>query len=502
MLNKYLGIDISDDFIRYVYLKSGPFSNTILKAGKAKIDFDILSPRALCQSIKSLIKEEQVKPTRIFVSISRKDTVIHQLTLPKLTKREFETVVTSEIEKIPAFHKREYDYIYRKYPLGRDKFRVILAAIRRDILDAVLREIHRTGIPFEHVELTPLNFRDVTNKIDHVYDCDACVVVSDRQTYLSIYDTHQYKNFYIMPAGLNQFQHTVSQEQIKMIANDWASQLKRALKAYLLDNRTIRINKIWLVWDKEVAPNLDQYLADEFDNPVEILDVRKIPKIKTTENYPLNPIYATALSPISGYIHKIKPQFNLQHFFSRFQMTRHALKAGAVAALIIAFFGIFFNEGNRWLNEQTKQYVLQSRAAEGKTRFLKGEAQELYAQHREYDAIRQRFLAQATYVQQLNRVSWAQVFAVVANELPEELALKSFRFNEEGRATIKGQALKMESIAEMIRRIDDSAILDKGKFDFLKEGEVADQKILNFGILAKLKEDAPRESDTDEQEEN
>ncbi len=502
MLKRYLGIDISDDFIRYVYLKTKPFSNTIVKAGKAKIDFDLLTPRALCQSIKSLIKQEQVKPSRIFVSISRKDTVIHQLNLPKLSKREFDSVITSEIEKIPAFHKQEYDYIYRKYPHGRDKVRVILAAIRRDVLDAVLREIHRTGIPFEHVELTPLNLKDVTHKIDHVDECDACVVVSDRQTYLSIYDTHQYKLFYTMNAGLNQFQHTVSQEQIKMIANDWASQLKRALKSYLLDNRSIRINKIWLVWDKEVAPNLDQYMADEFDNPVEILDVRKIPKIKTVENYPLNPIYAAALSPISSYIHKIKPQFNLQHFFSRFQMTRYALKAGAVAALIIAFFGIFFNEGNRWLRANTRQYVIQRTAVEGRTRFLKGEAQDLYVQHREYEAIRQRFLAQATYVQQLNRVSWAQVFAVVANELPEELALKSFKFDEEGRATIKGQAFKMESIAEMIRRIDESEILDKGKFDFLKEQDVKDKKILNFGILAKLKQDENSPEATDEQEEN
>ena len=248
---------------------------------------------------------------------------------------------------------------------------------------------------------------------------------------------------------------------------------------------------------------MDQYIADEFDNPVEILDVRKIPKIKTTENFPLNPIYATALSPISSYIHKIRPQYNLQHFFNRFQMTRYALKAGAVAALIIAFFGIFFNEGNRWLSEQTRQYVVQSTAVEGRTRFLKGEAQELYAQHREYDTIRQRFLAQATYVQQLNRVSWAQVFAIVANELPEELALKSFKFNEEGRATIKGQAFKMESIAEMIRRIDDSEILDKGKFDFLKEKTVKDQKVLNFGILAKLKTQETVEPEGhDEQEEN
>ncbi len=92
-------------------------------------------------------------------------------------------------------------------------------------------------------------------------------------------------------------------------------------------------------------------------------------------------------------------------------------------------------------------------------------------------------------------MSWAEVFAIVANELPEDLALSSFKFSEHGKADIKGEAFNMESIAELIRRIDESAILNKGKFDFLREKKVKEEKLFNFGILAKLKEEQKADDD-------
>lgn len=499
MAKKYLGVDISDDSVRYVYLKSKGFSFVVLKAGKSSIDFDVTSQGALRNAIKGLVKQEKLKPSRIFVSISRKDTVVHQLVLPKLSAREFEEVITSEIEKIPTFHNEAYDYIYRKFPVGRDKFKVIMSAIRRDVLDNVLKEVNKTGIPFKDVEITPLNFKDIPELIEPVENCHAYVLVSDRQTYLSIYDKDQYKLIYKLASGLNQFKHTVSQEQIKLIVSDWSSQLKRVFKSFLLENRNLKVDKIWLVWDKETAPNLDQYMGSEFNIPVEILDIRKINKIKTIENYPLNPIYALAMAPVLSHIHQIDSQYSLRHFFGRFQMNRYVLKTGVLAAAVIAVFAATFGVTNLWIDEQKQALETETRAVKYQTVELQREAADLFAQHKTYNEIRQRFLAQATYVQELNRVSWAEVFAIVANELPTDLALTSFKFTESGNADIKGEALNMESIAELIRRIDESVILNKGKFDFLKEKRVEEQKLFNFGILARLKEE---KKVTDDQKEN
>ncbi len=496
---KYLGVDISDDSLRYVYLKSQGFKYVVLKAGKSNIDFELTAQGALRDAIKGLVKQEKLKPSRVFVSISRKDTVVHQLVLPKLSAREFDEVITSEIEKIPTFHKQPYDYIYRKYPMGRDKFKVILSAIRRDILDSVLQEVHKTGIMFKDVEISPLNFKDIPSLIDPVEDCHAFVMISDRQTYLSIYDKDQYRLIYKLASGVNQFKHTVSQEQIKLIVTDWTAQLKRVFKSFMMENRSLKVKKIWLVWDKEVAPNLDQYVANEFNIPVEILDIRKVSKISTIENYPLNPVYAMAMAPVLSHIHQINSQFSLRHFFGRFHLNRYVLKTGIMAAAVISVFAASLGMANMWINDKTRGFESQARTIEYQTVELRKEAQDLFRQHEEYDQIRQRFLAQATYVQELNRVSWAEVFAIVANELPEDLALTSFKFSEQGSADIKGEAFNMESIAELIRRIDESAILNKGTFDFLKEKKVKEEKLFNFGILARLKT-PEKKLESDEQE--
>jgi Tfp pilus assembly protein PilN len=118
---------------------------------------------------------------------------------------------------------------------------------------------------------------------------------------------------------------------------------------------------------------------------------------------------------------------------------------------------------------------------------LEKENQKLMRRYHDYLAIRQKLLDQATCVNQLNRVPWSQVFAIFSQELPEELALNSFKFSESGKAVIKGDAFSMDSIAALIRRIEDSLILEQGKFDFLTEKKYEESKYFSFGILAQLK---------------
>lgn len=115
---------------------------------------------------------------------------------------------------------------------------------------------------------------------------------------------------------------------------------------------------------------------------------------------------------------------------------------------------------------------------------------ELYTVYRE---TRQRILQQATYVRELNRVSWSQVLAIVSQEMPQDLALTSFSFKGGGQAVIKGEAFDMENISGLIRKIDTSSILQKGSFDYLREREITrseseeSDKYYQFGITARLR---------------
>ncbi|MBP9853623.1 MAG: pilus assembly protein PilM [Candidatus Omnitrophica bacterium] len=498
-MKQYLGVDISDDFIRYVCLDIKNTDYIITKSGKSKIDFDLLTADALCNAIKDIVSREGLRPSRIFVSLSRKDTVIHQLMLPKLTSREFDEVLKMEIEKIPTFHKQSFDFIYKKYQISVDKVKVLLAAVRLDILTSLLKEVNNTKIPFHQVEIAPLNFRELPNIIDPTSENDAFLIMSDQQTYLGIFMKGEYRLIYKLAYGLKQVQNITSPEQVKTIVTDWGTQIKRVLKSFLMDNRNVVIRKIWLVWDNEIIPNFEQYIGN-FDIPVEVLDARKIKQIHTSENNPLNPIYMLALAPIVYDVHQLKLQFPLQHFFGRFQVKTYALKCAVVTASILGIIGFLFAVSNIWINVRKNYFVTQNNAAESKITQLKQEASTLYQEYAAYQEVREQFLAQATFVQEINRISWAQVFSIVANELPQDLALTSFKFVESGGATINGEALNMESISEMLRRIEESAILDQGRFDFLREKKVQEQKLFNFGILAALK--AEEEKPVDDKTKN
>lgn len=124
---------------------------------------------------------------------------------------------------------------------------------------------------------------------------------------------------------------------------------------------------------------------------------------------------------------------------------------------------------------------------------------ELYRQRDEYLAVRQGLLDQANYIKTLNRVAWSQVLSVFAEEMPKDMALTSFKFNETGKVSFFGDSLEVETVSELIRRIDTSAILEKGMFDFFTEKVVDEQKIYSFGILAQL-QDNPEEQQGEKHE--
>jgi len=158
-----------------------------------------------------------------------------------------------------------------------------------------------------------------------------------------------------------------------------------------------------------------------------------------------------------------------------------------VSLMFILCIGIGCTIFSENFHKKTRALQAKTKVVSEKIEHLRIESKQLFEEREEYLGTRQRLLDQATFVNMLNRVSWSQVFSVFAKELPEEVALKSFKFSESGKAHIKGMAFQMDSIAAIIRRIEDSAILEDGKFDFLRENNIKDKKVYDFSIFAKLK---------------
>lgn len=490
-----LGIEVSDVFMRYVFLEKESGSYVITKAGEISSKVDITVPGVISGEIFKLIQNEDISVEKIFLAISRKETVIHQVVLPKMKPAELEEVISGEIEKIPAFYHRNYDFIFKTYPFNKNKRRVVFAVLARNVLDAVLKEVENTRIFCRDLDVSPLNLKDIL-PIDKSADCESLLVVQDHRSHLFLFQDNHYKLVYRSSIGVDQLTTAVSDMGKEHTLGNWTGELKRALKSYLQENKDVEISRVWMVWDEQRAPKLDRRIGAVLGMNVECLYLNKIPKVQVKKDIYLNPIYLLALTPVIYYINKQKAPFPLDHFFRSFQLKKYFLRVAAMAGIFLLLISSIFQITNKNIVAQSDKFTKETKKITKDIVSLKAESRELFMKQKEYKAIRQSLVEQANFVKRLNRVTWSEVLAVVADELPENMALTSFKFKEAGKADFKGDSLDMETIAGLMRQIDESVVLEKGQFDFLKEDEIEGEKIYRFGIKARLQDLRKKTDDT------
>ncbi|HBR14530.1 MAG TPA: hypothetical protein DD723_03170 [Candidatus Omnitrophica bacterium] len=489
MKNGYLGLEISSSKLRYVYITRQHKRHTIVKAGTSAFQLDVSAPGRLAGVIREILTKEEMAPEQIFLTVSRKETLIRQTVLPKMSSQELSAVIPSEIEKIPVFTNKKFDFIFQTYPAKNEKLRVIFAAVEQGILNYLLEEIEQLKIDFHHVEIAPLNLKELVYLKEPVYKPQAMMVVHDRMSHFIIYQDHQYKLFYQTAIGLENLYPNGAKNLDEGVLTSLIGEVQRVIKSFVSENKEELIERIGLVWDKTDVANLDSILQKRLEAKVESFDLGQIPQLSIKEGEPfLNPVYMLAATPVVYHLTKLRPQFSLGQFFKGFHIKRYCLRVAAVSAIFIGVVGLFL--GILSLNFYRERVVLSKNVRQITQQIsdLKNDSVELYRKRDEYLQTRQGLLDQASYVQALNRISWEQVLSVVAKEIPEDLSLTSFSFEKSGSVTFVGDAIEVESIAEMIRRVDSSTILNNGRFDFLREKDRDNKKIFQFGIMAQLKE--------------
>ncbi len=488
MAKTFLALQLSEQKIRYLFFEKKGKELALNRTGVSLFKVDTTLPGALAQFIKEIISQSNTKPSRIFLTINRQDTVIHQLNLPQTGQNDFEVILQGEIEKIPSLAEQNFEYVYQKYQFDRNKTKVIFAAVANDLIKYLLAEIQQTGIPCREIEVSPLNFVGLLSKDEFKDGVQSLIVLEDRFTYFVLFQDRKIRYFYTTNIGIENIFPAELKGRIDMPSYiGWTEEIKRVLKSNLLENKREVVSKIWLLCDQERAGSFDEHLRKDMKWNIEAINIEKLPNIKLGDLEACNSIYLLGCVPAVCFLNKINPQYSLAHFFKSSQFKRYVSQILSGAVVFAAIVSLVFG-GIIYKYSQSKQNAIKkSIITEEKIRELESQSQELFKVRDEYIAIRSQLLAQATYVKLLNRLSWSEVLSVVSTELPEELSLKTFKVNESGIAVFTGEAFRMEAIAEMLRKVDTSSILEQGKFSYLTEQEVNKQKIFSFGIQANIK---------------
>ncbi|MCA9401770.1 MAG: PilN domain-containing protein [Candidatus Omnitrophica bacterium] len=487
MKKGYLGLEITPSRIRYTYgFKRGRIID-VQRAGTVSYTLNLSALGQLARAIGDILQKEEIFPRRIFVSISRKDILIRQLLMPRMTPKEIEEILPNEIEKVPSFANRKFDYIHQRYPAEKGNTRIIYAAIDQVLLDYIMKEVAALKIPFKHIDISPVNFKDLLAPHIEEHGNHVILVVNDKVSYFMVIRGGAYKVFYQTGIGLDNIypENRDSMDQTAMTA--FASELQRVIKSYQTEHRNEDFEKMWLIWDRPGKEDFEETIQRLLGIRVDVPGYRHIGGYEVSvEELRQNPVYLLSAMPMIFYVTQSKPSFSMDHFFRSFQIKAHVMKAVVMSLIFMAVVGYGLGVLGMDYYQQKVQLSKDIKQVEKEISTLKKESSDLYRKRDEYLEIRNGLLAQATYIQTLNRVLWSQVLSAVSKEMPRDVSLTMFKFSDSGTVTFRGDALEVETIADLIRKIDESKLLNNGRFDFLREKYIKKQKYFQFGIFAQL----------------
>lgn len=472
----FLSIGIGNEEVYYALLKKKD-----LLIGKESLSQ--LTSSAFAQLIEKIIEEHNITPSKIFFSIFRDDVLVHQLTLPKMSRAEAEEVILGEVEKIPSFSDKEFDYVYSLFDMDNKRSRVIFSAVFQDIIKAIIETAKSINIPLENIEIVPLNILALLYNLTRNDSDEALVVLDEKVSHVMVFFNQKCRLFYTAGVGIGDFFFKGRMDNLTF--SNWIEELRRIFKSYCMEYKKEDVNRVWLIWDEDKAPLLDQLLSKELGKEVKRIDISALIDVSLKEEF--NPIYTGVVSPIISYLKNYRSEFHFERFLREIKIKR-VIKKGALFLVIYSLVvGGILGSLIFTFFTKTKEEKKNLKRMETKIKRLKKKTEELRRKRDEYKKIKERLLRQAFYVRQLNRIPWSRVFGEVAENLPEGVALSSFSVSESGKVEFKGEALKIDVVAQLMRRLEHLTVIEKPRFDFLREAKVKDKKIFNFGILANLK---------------
>ncbi len=487
----FLGIALLPKKVEYLYLEKKGKSFLLLRRGVFPFADDFSSPANFTHIIQEIKNKEKIPATRLFVTIFRDDVITHQMNLPKMPRADLEEVIAGEIEKAPGFSEKEFEYIWRSYDLEGNRINVIFSAIFKNVLNFVIQGSLATGMRLEKLELAPLNLLSLIYPVTDDKKDQALLVVGEKTNYLLIFLRRQCQFFYTTSTGIVDL-YPYGNERLNLLGLiNWSDELKRVFKSYLIDHKREKIEKVWLVWDNEAKADLAEALRTELGIDVENFTLSKAGAVSGEGEK--NPVALISSAPIVSYIKNYKEELPFNHFlrglYLKWTIQRTILYTfGYLIAVGLILGRMIFS-----LDLKREDFVQKYKEIAPQIAVLEKDTSVLKKERAEFLKLKKRLLEQATYVKMLNRISWSRVFGEIATFLPDGVALTSFKISEDGEVEIKGEAFKIDSVAEIMRRIEASYLLSHAKFNSLRERKKDKQRIFTFDITARLvREDESR----------
>ena len=488
MRKGYLAVEFTSSKIRYLYLSREEIGYKVLKSGVLSYLFNATATGDLFRVLRELIRKEEIIPQRLFVTLCLQENYIRRVHLPKMSVRNLQKAVAAEIEQQHFFDGRKFDYIYQVSQYADENSHVIFAAVEQTMLDYLCSECRKLGIPFSHLEIAPLNLNEIIYLIEPSDENQVIIVVHDQSSYLMIYWDRQLRLIHQSTIGIGQIYPHHNDKVSNPVLTRFIGDLKQALNSYQSEHRLEKLDKIWLLWDRQGAAGFDSAMNAQLGLDVEAVSLERMDKfIVDSKADEANPIFVLCATSAIIYLEKIKEKFSLNHFVRTGNIAKYVFDLLIAAVLVLEFAGYFL--GIRIFENFQKQKFIKMdiSATQEAIKKLTETAQELDREVNELLIARQVLSGHARYINSLNRMAWSQGLGVYLQDIPKDMSLITFSFDESGHISFAGESLQIESVSGLNQRMEKSPLLQQSRINLFSEKLVDDQKVYNYGIKAQLK---------------
>lgn len=487
MLKGYLTIELTYSKIRYIYLGRDHQKYKVLKSGVISQPLNVHAQGELSRTVQELIRREEISPIRIFVTVCLQDNFIRQVDVPRTNLSKLEEELSEEITKSPVFNKRKFDYIYNVVFKGYEQGNLVFAAIDQNVLDYILSECGSLGLPFSHLEIAPLNLKEVFPLIDPGGDNHTVLFINDQVSYLMMSQKGQWRLISRSTIGIDHLYPLKNDKINYTYFINLAGDLQRVIKSYISQHKIEKLDKLWILWDQHGASGLASALAGKLSIDIQVLNLERFTHFDLgLEGKSANPMDVLCVTPAVIFFERIKEQFPLNHFFRAQQYKAYVIKWLAGALLVLGLAGYALGVKGQEYYRKEKKLGSEIAVFMSKIDQLDGSKKDIHRRRDEAMQIRQGLIDQAKYIDSLNRAAWSQALTVFIKEMPKDMSLTSFKFDETGHASFSGESLEVTHVTELVRRLENSDVFEQGLVDSFTENQVSGQKVFVFRIVARL----------------
>lgn len=489
MLKGYLTLELTHSRIRYIFLSRDPQGYKIFKSGIVSQVLNIQAPGELCRTLQDLIQREEIDPVRLFVTICLQENHIRQVDVPRINRSKIEEEINEELKKSPVFSQRKYDLIFDVVFRASDQGNLVFAAIDQSVLDYILSECHSLGVPFGHLEIAPLNLKEIFPLIESDVENHTVLFINDHVSYLMMASGGQWRFISRSTIGVEHLYPLTNDKLNHTYFINLAGDLKRVISSYISQHKIEKLDKLWIIWDQHGAANLASALAEKLNMDIQPLNLERLKNFDLgLEAKSANPVDLICVLPAVIFLERIKEQFRLNHFFRSQQYKTYVVNLLLTSLLVLGVVGFVLGVKSRDYYLQQKKLTIETQAFISAIEHFKNNKEKFYRLRDDAVGVRKALLEHLKPVNALNRVNWSIALAVFIQEMPPKMALSSFKFDETGQVSFSGETLDVNSINEFVNRLEKSAVFEDGLIDSYTERNTARQKVFVFRIMGRLRE--------------